>query len=216
MADRDLITYYKLRAPEYDRLYERPDRQDDIGALAALLRPVVAGRRVLELATGTGYWTPILAEAAESVVATDINPETLDIAKARDYPGRNVEFRVADAYMPESVPGRFNSVVAAYFLSHVPRDRVAAWLQSVADRLGSGGRVVLIDNLYVDDSNLPISRTDIDGNTYQDRRLDDGRHFEVLKNFYDGEALEDLARPHAVGIDIELLTYYWFLSFEVR
>jgi SAM-dependent methyltransferase len=215
VADGDLVTYYKLRAQEYDRLYDRPDRQDDIRRLAALLRPAVTGRRVLELATGTGYWTPIIAAVAESVVATDINPETLAIAKARDYgSGSTVEFRVADAYAPEAVAGDFDCIVAGYFLSHVPRDRVALFLESVVDRVGRGGRVLLFDNLYVDDSNLPISRTDEDGNTYQNRQLDSGQTFEVLKNFYDGDELERLVQPYATRIDVELLTYYWLLAFD--
>jgi hypothetical protein len=55
MTERDLQTYYRLRAPEYDRLYERPERQDDIGAIADWLATGVVGRRVLELAAGTGY-----------------------------------------------------------------------------------------------------------------------------------------------------------------
>lgn len=215
MAEQDLVTYYKLRAQEYDRLYDRPDRQEDIRGLAALLRPAVAGRRVLELAAGTGYWTPIMAASAESIVATDINPETLAIARARDYAAGNVEFRVADAYRPEQVAGDFDCVVAGYFLSHVPRDRVVPFLTSVVDRVGHGGRVVLIDNLYVDDSNLPITRTDDDGNTYQDRELEDGRRFEVLKNFYGAAELEDLASPYASTIRVELLTYYWLLTFDI-
>ena len=215
MTDGDLVTYYKLRAPEYDRLYERPDRQDDIRALATRLGSAVAGRRVLEIAAGTGYWTPIIAEHATSVVATDINAETLAIAEARDYPRSNAEFRVADAYEPGSVIGDFDCIVAGYFLSHVPRVRVEPFLRSLVDRLGAGGRLLLIDNLYVDDSNLPISRTDQDGNTYQTRRLDSGRTFEVLKNFYDADELERLARPYAAKVEVELLTYYWLLAFDI-
>lgn len=130
MAESDLVTYYKLRAQEYDKVYERPERQADIRALASLLRPAVTGRRVLELAAGTGYWTPIIAAVAE----------------ARDYAGGRAEFRIADAYEPQAVAGEFDCVVAGYFLSHVPRDRVVPFLDSVVDRVGRGGRVVLLDN----------------------------------------------------------------------
>lgn len=215
MTERDLVTYYKLRAQEYDRLYDRPERQDDIRGLATLLRPAVAGRHVLELATGTGYWTPIMAAKAESVTATDINPETLALAEARDYAGRRAEFRIADAYAPEEVPGDFDCIVAGYFLSHVPHNRVAPFLQAAVDRVGSGGRVLLFDNLYVDDSNLPISRTDQEGNTYQTRQIDSGQTFEVLKNFYGRRDLERLAREHASRAEVHLLTYYWFLQMDL-
>lgn len=215
MTERDLVTYYKLRAQEYDRLYDRPERQDDISGLAAFLRPAVAGRRVLELATGTGYWTPIMAAVAESVIATDINPETLAIAEARDYAVGRAEFRIADAYAPDEVAGDVDCIVAGYFLSHVPRNRVAPFLQAVVDRVGSGGRVLLFDNLYVDDSNLPISRTDEDGNTFQKRTLDSGQTFEVLKNFYARGDLERLAHAHTTRVEVHLLTYYWFMQMDL-
>jgi hypothetical protein len=54
VADGDLVTYYKLRAPEYDQVYDRPDRQQDLRSLERLLPLAVAGRRVRELAAGTG------------------------------------------------------------------------------------------------------------------------------------------------------------------
>ena len=211
MTERDLVTYYRLRAREYDQVYLRPERQDDIRAIGVWLSAAVVGRRVLEVAAGTGYWTPIMSATAESVVATDINPETLAIAKARDYPRDNVEFRIADAYVPDAVSGDFDCVFAGYFLSHVPRDKVAPFMRSVVDRAGSGGQVLMVDNLYVDDSNLPITRTDPDGNTYQTRQLDNGETFEVLKNFYDAEELKQLARPYSAVVAVELLTYYWLL-----
>jgi SAM-dependent methyltransferase len=215
VADGDLVTYYKLRAPEYDQVYDRPDRQQDLRSLERLLPLAVAGRRVLELAAGTGYWTPLIAAVADSVVATDINPETLAIAKARDYKGGNVDFRIADAYAPHQVHGDFDCIVAGYFLSHVPRGRVAPFLKAVVDRVGAGGRIVLFDNLRVDDSNLPISRTDEEGNTFQQRQLGSGQSFEVLKNFYDGAGLERLVRPYASTIDVQPLTYYWLLTFDI-
>ena len=215
MVERDLVTYYRLRAQEYDKVYAKQERQDDIRAIATWLSAAVAGRRVLEMAAGTGYWTPIMAATAESVVATDINPETLAIAESRDYPKRNVEFRIADAYAPDAVSGDFDCVFAGYFLSHVPLDRAAPFMQSVVDRAGSGGRVLMVDNLYVDDSNLPITRTDAGGNTYQTRQLDNGERFEVLKNFYDAEALEQLARPYSAEVAVERLTYYWLLRMDL-
>jgi demethylmenaquinone methyltransferase/2-methoxy-6-polyprenyl-1,4-benzoquinol methylase len=149
------------------------------------------------------------------VVATDINPEPLAGARARRYAEASPEFLIADAYEPQTVPGAFDCVVAGYFLSHVPRGRVAPFLKAVVDRVGAGGRVVLFDNLRVDDSNLPISRTDEDGNTFQQRQLDSGQSFEVLKNFYDGAGLEELVRPYASTIDVQELTYYWLLTFDI-
>ncbi len=56
--------YYRARAQEYDQVYEKPERQADLARLRAWLAPVLDGRRVLEVAAGTGYWTAVYAGRA--------------------------------------------------------------------------------------------------------------------------------------------------------
>ena len=41
--------YYQRRAPEYDEVYAKPERQADLAELKRLIPPLVAGRRVLEI-----------------------------------------------------------------------------------------------------------------------------------------------------------------------
>ena len=71
----DLKRYYAARAAEYDRVYAKPERQADIARLRDILTDLLKGHRVLEVACGTGYWTEPVGRVAESVLATDINPE---------------------------------------------------------------------------------------------------------------------------------------------
>ena len=68
-----MASYYAARAAEYDRLYRKPERQDDLQELARFVEDQFAGAHVFEVACGTGYWTEIVARAAASIVATDIN-----------------------------------------------------------------------------------------------------------------------------------------------
>jgi demethylmenaquinone methyltransferase/2-methoxy-6-polyprenyl-1,4-benzoquinol methylase len=44
-------------------------------------------------------------------------------------------------------------------------------------------RVVMLDSRFVPSSSTPISRRDEEGNSYQNRALDDGSTHEALKNF---------------------------------
>ena len=74
--------YYAERAAEYDEVYRKPERQEDLAKLRQLLPPLVAGKRVLEVAAGTGYWTQVLANSAAAITATDLNAETIAIAAA--------------------------------------------------------------------------------------------------------------------------------------
>ena len=207
--------YYAERAWEYDEVYRKPERQADLARLKQLLPPLVAGKRVLEIAAGTGYWTQVLATAAAAITATDLNAETIAIAAQRDYGPASVSLRTADAYQLDTVPGEFDLVFCGFWWSHVSRADVGRFLAGVAARAEPGARLVLADNRYVPGSNHPISRTGPDGDTFQLRRLRDGREYEVLKNFPDREQLAADLRPWATGLRHTELEYYWLASCEL-
>ncbi|MEL6848582.1 MAG: hypothetical protein AAFP92_08690 [Bacteroidota bacterium] len=61
-------------------------------------------------------------------------------------------------------------------------------------------------------SNTPLSRTDAEGNTYQQRHLQDGRTYEVMKNFPTEEELTQLHQPFSRNITYISWTYFWGLS----
>src|SRR5262245_45974433 len=175
--------YYAQRAQIYERVYHKPERQSDLRAMEAALAAPFACRRVLEVACGTGWWTPHGAPGAHSWLATDLNPETMAIAQDKPMPP-NVRFAKVDAYtFAELGAQRFDGAFAGFWWSHVPLARLPAWLALLHERLDAGARVVMLDNRYVSASSTPISRRDGDGNTYQRRGLDDGSTHEVLKNF---------------------------------
>lgn len=209
-----LKEYYAARAREYERIYAKPERQDDLRRLETLLPPLFAGRRLLEVACGTGYWTRFLAREAGSIVATDANAETLAIAEGKSLPAERVSFRVADAYaLPEEL-GSFDAAFAGFWWSHVPRRECRNFLSALDGRLLPGARVALLDNLYVEGSSTPIAQRDAEGNTYQIRRLDDGSEHTVLKNF----PTEDELRADVAGFGRDLrytrYRYYWLFCYE--
>jgi demethylmenaquinone methyltransferase/2-methoxy-6-polyprenyl-1,4-benzoquinol methylase len=96
MSD-SLLDYYDKRALEYEGIYAKPERQADLAALKNLLQATLAGHRVLELACGTGYWTSMIAETAECVLATDANQSVLQLAWEKKLPPDKVVFQQADA-----------------------------------------------------------------------------------------------------------------------
>src|SRR5262245_63075842 len=95
-GDRAMKDYYAARAPEYDRIYQKPERQADLRAISQWVPSKFVGACVLEIACGTGYWTQFIAPVALRIAALDAAPETLEIARSR-VPGSNVEFVVGDA-----------------------------------------------------------------------------------------------------------------------
>ena len=76
--------YYARRAPEYERIYARPERQADLNELCAVIERTFSGRTVLDVACGTGFFSVHAARHARFVTGVDANPETLAIARAKN------------------------------------------------------------------------------------------------------------------------------------
>jgi ubiquinone/menaquinone biosynthesis C-methylase UbiE len=214
-AALELVDYYSLRAREYERIYEKPERQADLTALRELVCREMAGHQVLEIACGTGFWTQRYADQACSVLGVDLAEETLEIARAKEYPFGKVRFGKANAYRLDEVPGPFTASLACFWWSHIPHERIPEFLEGWHKRLGAGARMLILDNRYVEGSSTPISRVDDHGNTYQQRRLADGSAHEVLKNFPTASELLEAVQDYTFDARITELPYYWCLSYTL-
>jgi SAM-dependent methyltransferase len=180
------MAYYRAGAAQYDRPYT--EREDLRELLAAADELPIAGD-VLELACGTGQWTPVLAARARSVTAVDAAAEVLAIARARAAsPG--VQFVRADVFAWQPTR-RYDTVFFAFWLSHVPPARLPDFWNTVAAALAQGGRAIFIDDgpaaaaqeEVLADQPVPAAV----------RRLDDGSRYRIVKVFHDARALmEDL------------------------
>lgn len=215
--NQDLITYYRERAHEYDKVYHNPPEQGDLQEASRIFQTLFAQKMVLEIACGTGYWTEQIAATAAAVDATDANEAMLQIARARPVKG-NVRFAVADMYT--LTPGKkYDAVFGGFIWSHIPVQDLDGLMDRLAGCLQPDGLLVFIDSNIV--KNTPhdakkIANTDINGNTYQERTLDNGDAYLVLKNFPDEAFLvERLAR---VGAEVTVLRleYYWIAYCRVK
>jgi demethylmenaquinone methyltransferase/2-methoxy-6-polyprenyl-1,4-benzoquinol methylase len=207
--------YYAQRAREYERIYDKPERQADLARLRADIPALFEGETVLEIACGTGYWTPLIAARARSVLAVDYAVETLEIARSKTYEKQNVDFQQGDAYDLPAWPRKFSACYAGFWWSHIPLERIDSFLTGLHARLAPGARVAFMDNLYVEGSSTPLARRDAAGNTYQERRLADGSRHEVLKNFpADGE-LEARLAPTGCEVQVTRYQYYWLASYRI-
>jgi len=212
----ELVEYYRRRAGEYEAIYAKPERQADLAVLRKEVPQRLAGRRVLEIACGTGYWTTLVAPLAASIVATDMAEEPMAIAQAKAYPPGRVRFAAADAYQLGADLGRFDAALAMFWWSHVPLSDIGKFLASLHRRLERGARVVMMDNLYIDASSTPIAERDAEGNTYQLRPLADGTENRVLKNFPSESDLRSVLTPHARAFVYRPLEYYWLAEYELK
>ena len=213
--EQGMASYYAQRAAIYERVYFKPERQADLRAMEAWLPAQFRGRRVLEVACGTGWWTLHGAREAASWLATDLNPETMDVARHKPLPAC-VQMATVDAYtFAELGRQTFDAAFAGCWWSHVPLARLQSWLNLLHARLQVGARVVMLDNRYVESSSTPLSRTDEAGNTYQNRPLDDGSVHEVLKNYPTREQAFALLGPRAQTPEWIEFDHYWVLSYRL-
>jgi demethylmenaquinone methyltransferase/2-methoxy-6-polyprenyl-1,4-benzoquinol methylase len=143
----------------------------------------------------------------------DVNDEVLKIARAKPMDQQRVQFQKGDAYALPAFPWKFTGGLAAFWWSHVPKQRLRNFLAGLNPLFSPGAVIVFIDNRYVEGSSTPVSRADADGNTYQTRKLDDGSTHEVLKNFPTGDELRKSVEGLASGVRVEFLQYYWTLSY---
>jgi ubiquinone/menaquinone biosynthesis C-methylase UbiE len=216
LASPELVDYYRRRALEYEAIYAKPERQPDLLFLRQYLPQRFLGKKVLEIACGTGYWTQLVARSAASIVAVDAAEEPLRLAMSKDYGGANVRFEIADAYALDEKLGRFDGALAAFWWSHVPLHLIDTFLKSFHAPLVPGARVLLLDNQYVEGSSTPLAGRDAEGNTYQLRRLADGSENRVLKNFPAEAELRAALAPHAADFEYRALQYYWLVEYQLK
>lgn len=213
-----MAAYYAQRAATYDEIYTRPARQAEQEALFAQVAQLAQGQKVLELACGTGYWSKILAEHASHVVAVDCNTEMLDIAAARGIPAEKIRFVKGDVYQlpAELASEKFTLCFAAFWWSHVKRAEQEKFVQQVRAIVGSNCQLVLIDNSYVEGDSTPIARTDLDGNTHQFRKQQDGSTIEIVKNFPSDSNLRKRFSNLARDLRVHRGKYFWLLTGRLK
>ncbi|MGW1762455.1 class I SAM-dependent methyltransferase [Streptomyces mirabilis] len=178
------MAYYKAGAAEYDRPYAE---YEDLQKLLAAVDDLPIAGDVLELACGTGQWTPRLAARAQSVTAVDASPEALALARARTA-SLTVQFLEADLF--EWQPPRcYDTVFFAFWLSHVPPTRLPDFWNTIATALAPGGKAI-----FIDDGPAAAAYEEVLANQPTPtalRRLDDGSQYRIVKVFHDAQTLTD-------------------------
>ncbi len=137
------------RAPSWDALYRGgaaaalPWSTEVIDAdLGALLDRLDRGQgRLLDLGTGLGTAAIAAADRGFSVVATDVSPRALDLARERA--GERAILWVLDDVLETRLRGSFDVVLDRGLFHTLPRDRQAAYVAAVSALVRPGGHLVL-------------------------------------------------------------------------
>lgn len=192
---REQLDYYRARAREYDQSLQGIGSTGELGGaheqanqewkqIVNTVRALGPVDDVLELACGTGIWTQELMAISQSVTALDGSPEMIEINRLKT--GKtSIAYQAVDLFQwePET---QYDLVFFAFWLSHVPPSHLSGFFQKVARATKPGGRVFIVDEPQ---SNQNISGPNVEG-LYQQRTLNDGRSFHIVKVYYPPEEIE--------------------------
>jgi SAM-dependent methyltransferase len=130
---------------DFDRIALLPDEAWDHNRHyhALLLRELPPRcERALEIGCGTGELSRLLAARSRSVLAIDLSPNMIRLARERSRGVPNLEFRVADAATWEIPRESFECVASIATLHHLD---TAATLARMRDALALGGTLLVLD-----------------------------------------------------------------------
>lgn len=223
-VEADTRDYYRARAPEFEQWILRegryahgPEADASWHREMAELQQFVGSltdASVFEVASGTGWWTRLLA-GSNRVVASDYAPEMHDAARRRDGPHVPLGRCRADAYRLPAADGAWDACMFGFWLSHVPVPRSEEFIREAARIVRPGGWIVLVDSKQAEHSGASDQFVKGDRVQRQHRRLNDGREFTIWKIYWSPDELHSLLG--LVCTDVEVITTdYFFIGARGR
>ena len=107
-------------------------------------------QNALEVGCGTGAFARRLAARARHVVALDLSPEMIRVARSRSAEFSNLEFQVADAASWDFPAAHFDCIATIATLHHLP---LRAMILKLKAALKPGGVLIVLD-LFEPERNL--------------------------------------------------------------
>lgn len=212
--------YYQARAAEYDEWFYRKGRYDrgeaanqqwfdEAQIVRDALHTLSGQGNILEFAGGTGIWTQELTQLADHVTVVDASSEMIAINKAK-VQSDNVDYIEADIFdwQPEQ---QYDMVFFGFWLSHVPPEKLAPFLEMVASALKPEGKVFMVDSRRVS-TGTAVNQSVATEGYRQERTLNDGREFHIVKIYYERETLEDAFKAAGIEANAHFTDMYFIFA----
>lgn len=200
--------YYDERAAEFDEIYtlgKPPGSVKDpelymkeARALATIVSAYCHGN-LLDIPCGTGYWLGFYAENCSAITLVDQSENMLRESreKAGEHDVESISrFIRGDALEVRLEDRSFDSVLVGFFLSHVTDRQMALFFRNLRNLLKPDGRVLILDSIW---SPFRKSRPK-EGTT--NRRLNDGRQYEIYKRYFETADLDQMSKSYEMDFNL--------------
>ncbi|MBW4576929.1 MAG: class I SAM-dependent methyltransferase [Aphanothece sp. CMT-3BRIN-NPC111] len=173
----------------------------------ALSLELVSGKSVLDLASGEGYGSALLAKVAQSVIGVDIDPESVEHAKQQYNGTQNLKFLVGSC---DSVPLPNGSVeVVTSFETIEHHDRHEEMMREIKRVLKPGGLLIISSPnrlTYSDEPNIsnPFHIKEL---YYEELNSLLSRHFKYITMFGQRLATASFVFPLQEAYQTSIKTY---------
>jgi demethylmenaquinone methyltransferase/2-methoxy-6-polyprenyl-1,4-benzoquinol methylase len=205
----DQLSYYRQMAQDYDeRTGQTEELQRAFARARDLLQQLGPCEQMLELACGTGTWTRALLPLGHELTAIDASPEMLALARQK-VGNASVQFQQADLFQWQPRQ-QYDLVFFANWLSHVPPQRLDAFLGTVARAVRPGGSLAIMDQYAPMQEDREISVQTEGGAVYANRSLLNGQTFIIVKVFYDLHTIENLLDALGFAVTVQKLDDFFF------
>jgi SAM-dependent methyltransferase len=130
---------------DFDRialLHEKHGFENDAYANYILKKVPRQCEKALEIGCGTGAFTRLLSKRARSVVAVDLSPQMIRLARSRSVGYQNIEYVLGDITRLSLPEASYDCIVTIAALHHLPLE---ATLVKIRNTLRHGGVLILQD-----------------------------------------------------------------------
>jgi 2-polyprenyl-3-methyl-5-hydroxy-6-metoxy-1,4-benzoquinol methylase len=110
-------------------------------------------RNALEIGCGKGAFARLLAQKVDHVLALDLSPQMISLARERSGQCTNIDFQMADVLSLEFAPGQFDCIVSIATLHHLPMEDILTRLKAA---LAPNGTLIVLDLYQARLSDLPV------------------------------------------------------------
>jgi hypothetical protein len=206
------------QAQQYEQFYDQnnPNRRGELLDLEEAMRTALHSRDVLEITSGSRYWTQRATPAVNRITAVEISSSMQHSALPASLLTDSTVLDKGDTYEWSNVPGIFNAGMANFWLSQIPIQHIPSFLNQFHTRIGHGAVVFMSDNVYSQHTGGELIQHPGGQISYKFRTLCSGTKFEMLTDYYLEDQLLLYFGPYTQELRIHVGDSIWWLTYTAH